>query len=159
MDGLVIGSAAVLNGAADRILGKGTLGHTTIGLVLALLMIPYAYFAFHLSPRGAAAFPLPWLVWRVWEGWTFLGGSINPAPGKAQYTFLRHCLTLGFLFPAWLGGLHLWPVAGAMLAFAAVATLLAVINYFTLAKANGTIEILRGCALGAALAAGFVVWQ
>lgn len=151
--------AVLLGGAADRIIGKGTLGHVTIGLALAALLTGWAAATGVMVPWALLVFFLTWMLWRVWCGWHILGGSINPAPGRAQYTFLRHSLTQGFTGAAVLAHLHWAPVALAMAGFAAAATVLAVINYFTLAKANGTVEILRGCCLGGALAAGFVWLQ
>ncbi len=146
-----------LCGVADRLIGWGGWGRTKPMILIVLALAGWAWWAMG-GLYDAIALPVAFLAWRT-PGWGFLGGSINPAPGKAIYTFFRHSLAFAFLVPAYLAGLHLLPVGVAILAFVTAATVLAVINYFTLATLNGVVEFVRGCCLGAALGAGFVLLQ
>lgn len=143
--------------AADRLIGWGGWGRT-IPVALTILALAGIAYWMGLPPAGVATFPLAFLAWRT-PGWTLFGGSINPAPGKAIFTFFRHALAFAFLGPAYLSGLELAPVALAIGGFAAGATLLGVINYLTLAKRNGLIETLRGALLGISLAFGYGLLQ
>lgn len=146
-------------GLSDRAIGfGGPIVGRTKPVIFAVLGLAGCAFWMGMRPEAIAIFPLAFLAWRT-PGWHFLGGSINPAPGKAIYTFLRHSLAFAFLVPAYLSGLHMAPVALALAAFALGATILAVINWATLAAMNWLVETLRGCWLGACLGAGFVIFQ
>jgi hypothetical protein len=141
-------------GAADRIIGWGAFGRTKPIIASALALGGIAY-GLHLPPVACVTFPIAFLVWRT-PGWNVLGGSINPAPHQAFGTFLRHALSLGFIFPAYWAHLSVLVTGSCMLCFAALATALAVWNYENKAHANQTIETLRGLGLGVFLALAFV---
>lgn len=144
-------------GADDRLIGWGGWGRAK-PVALAVLGLAGIAFWMGLKPASIATLPIAFLIWRT-PGWGLLGGSINPAPGRAIYTFFRHSLAFAFLAPAYWSGLRLIPVGVSILGFVLAATLLAMINFFSSAKENGVIEFIRGCALGAALAAGFILLQ
>lgn len=141
-------------GAADRIIGWGKWGRTKPVIATALALGGFAY-AIHLPIAGIVTFPLAFMTWRT-PAWGLLGGSINPAPSQALGTFLRHLLTLAFLVPAYFARTML-ATGLCMVAFAAVATGLAVYNYFNRAHSNQFVETARGLALGALLAVSFIV--
>ena len=151
-------------GVLDRLIGWGGYGRSkpVLGGLLALIGIAY------VATLGAAGnnatywlgivtFGLAFFVWRTPQ-WHLFGGSINPAANKVFGTFLRHCLALAFLLPAYYLGYNLTVVGAAMIVFALGATCLARINakgYDVGKDYNDEVEITRGILLGLCLSIGF----
>lgn len=145
-------------GANDRDIGWGGWGRTIPVIISAVTFAGCAFLA-GLPPIVIGTFPIAFLIWRT-PGWHLLGGSINPAPGKAVFTFFRHLLTLAYLAPAFWAygaGLRFAAVGACMVGFAGVATALAVWNYYGQGRPNAWVETIRGLALGGFLWIGFVL--
>lgn len=140
-----------LEGGWPQVPGRGIYYAAPImGVIGAFLAVVAGYASIPVVASIGGSFALCYYFTRG-LGWE--PGSLNPdEPPETWGTLVRHSFALLFMLPIWLLGGH-WLY---MLAYPVIATGLAWWNgrsYLQGRDINGKIEVARGAALGAVLAA------